>query len=855
MGVRGLTSYIAQRAEIYLKPYELHNTALVIDGDNLACNLYKDVTGSYSAFGGDYDDFYRAVVQFFQVLAECSIRPYVLMDGGYEERKLRTVGQRLRGKIAVIKRINPCASVTLFPLHLKEVFVDAVRDCGVPVMRCVFEADDELAALARKLNCPVLSYDSDFYIHNVKYIPLITLTVKVLSKQQKPAKQQQLKLRQHQAKHVEKRTKSHKIVSGMTATKEKPSSKPNPGKSYKYLDCCIYRVEHLCGRGALGPEKLPLFAALLGNDYIARSAFRNFFAAGLGKAGRSRKLKQQQRRIRVILQWLKEQSAESALDKVLSRLKKSQRDSLVAQVQAAISGYSNELCHSYDFFEKEYDNAFPCIQAESEPEEEEDDEDQEQQEDDEQEQEENEELGIALSSEGEQEPADENASELSNDEEADEADESEAPEAEVEDKTLLFPQWFLDKLYPAQLSRYFVDLLHLRKYINNPQIEHFAHHDANALALPILNYSFALLHHIKGVEVEPVLDEEGNPQPIEYTYLTRALRVTNVRYIRMPIERPPALEFDPAATDARHLRAVLEQELPHAKINELFKRLELLPEDLQLYFLAIVYWLHKSEHCDLLHLHALILCLVVLRTVDVTIPAERDLKEFSRRFGKILKQERAVRLKQTAEGMKRGIKPELLELTVPQRMAHVPKSDCYLVQEQLLPHFHMQEIFKKKYDLYSTTVIHAFAEFQTVVYQLNGLNALLNHPYCSPRMNQLFCGAFIYNLYDLLRNRLDVSYHVQHFLLADSLLMFDFYCYLVDWCQDFVPQWKQQTEQQQTAAKVVEKKRLKKQRQAARKAAAVADTSTDPHAEQLQQSEQEEDPFFDLNNKFCGLKV
>jgi len=68
MGGRGLTSYIAQRAEIYLKPHELHSTALVIDGDNLSCNLYKDVTGSYSAFGGDYDDFYRAVVQFFQVL-------------------------------------------------------------------------------------------------------------------------------------------------------------------------------------------------------------------------------------------------------------------------------------------------------------------------------------------------------------------------------------------------------------------------------------------------------------------------------------------------------------------------------------------------------------------------------------------------------------------------------------------------------------------------------------------------------------------------------------------------------------------------------------------------------------------
>lgn len=272
MGVRGLTSYIAQRAEIYLKPYELHNTSLVIDGDNLACNLYKDVTGSYSAFGGDYDDFYRAVLQFFRVLAECEIRSYVLMDGGYEERKLRTVSKRLRGKISVIKKINPCDSITLFPLHLKEVFVDAVRDCGVPVMRCVFEADDELAALARKLNCPVLSYDSDFYIHNVKYIPLITLTVRVLTKRQKEQPRER-SLRRHEVKHVTKRTKANKILSAITTPTTPSNGTDKSGKSfktYKYLDCCIYRVEHLCGRGTLSAEKLPLFAALLGNDYIAR---------------------------------------------------------------------------------------------------------------------------------------------------------------------------------------------------------------------------------------------------------------------------------------------------------------------------------------------------------------------------------------------------------------------------------------------------------------------------------------------------------------------------------------------------------------------------------------------------------
>ena len=41
MGVRGLTTYIAQHAEKYLVPYELHDCDLVIDGDNLCSTLYR----------------------------------------------------------------------------------------------------------------------------------------------------------------------------------------------------------------------------------------------------------------------------------------------------------------------------------------------------------------------------------------------------------------------------------------------------------------------------------------------------------------------------------------------------------------------------------------------------------------------------------------------------------------------------------------------------------------------------------------------------------------------------------------------------------------------------------------------
>jgi len=104
----------------------------------------------------------------------------------------------------------------------------------------------------------------------------------------------------------------------------------------------------------------------------------------------------------------------------------------------------------------------------------------------------------------------------------------------------------------------------------------------------------------------------------------------------MPIEKEPAYAFEPSNPDPRHLRAVFEANIPYVDTEKLFSKLDELPEDLRLYFLAIIYWLHRSEHCDLVHLHALILSLLVLRTIDVKIPAEREVKAFRKRFGKTL---------------------------------------------------------------------------------------------------------------------------------------------------------------------------------------------------------------------------
>ncbi|XP_037958616.1 protein asteroid [Teleopsis dalmanni] len=1003
MGVRGLTSYIARRAELYLTPYELHDCSLVIDGDNLACNLYKDVTGTYSAFGGDYDDFYRGVVQFFHVLAECNVQAYVLMDGGYEHRKLRTVAKRLRGKISVIRRINPCGSIPVFPVMMKEVFVDAVRDCGIPVMRCTFEADDELAALGRRLHCPVLSYDSDFYIHNVQYIPLITLTMKAHTKLLKEkngetdiadSQQPTRNLRKNEARHIEKLTTAHRVMSGIcTNNVDKRAGKKN--QSYKYLDCCIYRIENLITCRSLSEEKLPLFAALLGNDYISRSAFHNFFVGGLVKLGRSRKTNHQQRRIRVILEWLKHETVESALEKILTRLKKQQRASLLAQVQDAISGYSNEKCESYDFFLANYENVLKnsdtvsnkqkktskrklcdekelveietanveSIQKDLSAEEKcainltnpvlilgeensppfkpkplsdtslqngnvniidddsekhlcnnissqkselvaddaEDnfkicdsagtDEKEAQFVDDNNDDNVEDDFEKCDSVDTDEKEAqlvddnnDNNGNDNANDEDDDDDDGDDDDENYDEDKEceeeeeendgedidgveecdgeesehvekVQFPVWFLKKLYPANLPRFAVDLVYLKKYINSPQIEHFPYNDCNEISIDILKYIYLLFNSALSDEPKLPLHKEPDESPLQFTYMGRAPRVSNIRYQHIEIEGSLTHAYEPDNPNPLLFQDFFETHLKKFDTNMLFEHVKLLPKDLQLYFIAIVFWLQRSQHCDLLHLHALIICVVILRTVDANIPAERDLKEFQKRFGKIIKRERQVREKEALAEIKRTIKDDIKLLPVPERMQFVPKSDCYLVQDALLKHFHMQEIFKKKYDLYSSIVLHAFAEFQSVVFQLNTLSALLDFPFASTRMGDLYSGVFLYNLYDLLRGRVDVFYYVQQNIFQDSVMMYDLYKFLIDWCVPFVPFWKEDkmTETTQQA----NKKLLKKQRQALRKKAAEGGegsiTSADPNIASLSNNDSTEDEFNDLNNKFCAL--
>jgi len=273
MGVRGLTSYIAKHSDQYLEPFELRDCFIVIDGNSLASQLYSWVSNCNCAFGGDYDKYASCVRNFFSLLKRCNVTSLVIFDGGYEKRKLPTVYARLKNKLSTAKVVTPVTQSKLkyFPLFMYDVFRNMLTNMEISFAQCDFEADAEIAAIARTLGCPVLSYDSDFYVYDVLYIPLSTV---VLEPEQY----------------------------GSACTRN-------------YIDCKIYNIEKFIDtHGGLDKSILPIMAVLLGNDYIEHKVFENFLSQM--KLPKNSSVSRTQRQIIGLFHWLRKETMDTAIEKV-----------------------------------------------------------------------------------------------------------------------------------------------------------------------------------------------------------------------------------------------------------------------------------------------------------------------------------------------------------------------------------------------------------------------------------------------------------------------------------------------------------------------------------------------------------
>lgn len=303
MGIQGFAKFINDRAQTYFENYQLHDCNLIIDGHSLSCQLYNWKHWQFDArsnncYGGDYDKYVYIVENFFGMLKEAKVRPIVVFDGGFEQRKLPTILRRMQDKIVVASKLDPVTEVKqpgdiVFPLFLREAFKDVLRSLDVQMLMCQYEGDTEIASISKRLNCPVVTFDSDYFLFGVQYIPFKTVASKVTA-----------------------------VENWRTG-------------SYKYISCKMFKIDKLLGSfPGLNLNTLHLLPVLLGNDYIDCILFKGFLQS-INVCDCTI-----QEKILKVLNWLKTVTPKVAIQKILATFDNSeQRVFVLNKIEKIVSSY------------------------------------------------------------------------------------------------------------------------------------------------------------------------------------------------------------------------------------------------------------------------------------------------------------------------------------------------------------------------------------------------------------------------------------------------------------------------------------------------------------------------------------
>lgn len=211
---------------------------------------------------------------------------------------MKTIFKRIYERLKNVKNIaeNKTNNKRVLPILSHYVFSQVLNELNVPLVVCDFEADDQIAALANQYKCPVISEDSDFFIFNV-----------------------------HNGFIIRDSIETDIILDS-----------DSNGKEYKYLNCYIYSIdEFVSSFPGIDKTVLPLFATLMGNDYIERVEFDDFFA--------NIQLPREDPIIN-LLKWLKGKSLGDATSQILQYLDKERQEYLKSLLEMSVASYDFHGC-------------------------------------------------------------------------------------------------------------------------------------------------------------------------------------------------------------------------------------------------------------------------------------------------------------------------------------------------------------------------------------------------------------------------------------------------------------------------------------------------------------------------------
>ncbi|XP_043270554.1 protein asteroid-like [Venturia canescens] len=696
MGIRGLTTYINGKSRFF-EPYELHGGYLVIDAFSLMCQLYLG-SKCNCAFGGDHDTFAHTVSEFFDDLAKCEVTPLVIFDGGREQKKKKTSELRMREKFQSAKHYNPSSQEKFMPTTLILSYMDVLLKKSIKMCRAVFEADADIAGVAKALNCPVLSNDSDFYLFGVLYIPMSSLDPFIVKQKNSYVKR-----------------------------------------------CCIYRVENLLRSfPGLDATVFTLIAILLGNDYIRGGVLKAFFGSLKILQQNQRLYNEQQRKIHTTLHWLKNYNLNDAVAAILSKLRKKRRRRALYMIELVINGYIETPCRllvplGFENLYREHMNRRQCrklFKFKGD-------------------------IDTLESSQLWRDAAistDENLGR--EDEDLNENSENSSSDQETEEETCetgktyyntnieeTWPSWFSERYSKGEFPSYFVDIMNLRQFNASTQIEDFNYPSPSFTSLEIMRVIDGLLLSGRSDQVPGLL------------YLTRdgensnRCRLEEILTGTQSVKFPTLAELGATKMDIK--KRIIDDTLGITGKESLF---EDLPAKWRLYVATIFFWMKSDQEParNSCHINAILLAMLI-GVIDQKIGYHRSQRSFNKAFERKITEILAKRKISKSASPASALAEES---SVIEAVDSVNEEDCLIAAPFFISHRLPDQKLVASPHKFDSTIVHVFAQFQACLGAAIQLNSLLGYPYEHSNISECYNGTMLYNLYTNFEKRSDVEAYI-----------------------------------------------------------------------------------------------
>ncbi|XP_054168407.1 protein asteroid homolog 1-like [Oppia nitens] len=337
--------------------HHLHDTYLVIDGNNLLYSLYSLVaitdnndSNKNFIYGGDYSLFAGTVHRFFSTLITCSVRPVVVMDSCLDwsaEKSMKCFGHHFNSALQIATTSNADnnyrqtigSSSTILPTLSRQVFYQVLDQLAIAYCQVRQDGDTYMVALANQLDCPVMTGDSDFFIYNIRSGVI------------------------HNDYLL--------MDSSMIVRQFEDRNNWRNRQTYKYLDTIIYKIDRLlnCFPG-LTIDCLPVFSTLMGNDCVDYIHMKSIVSNDIpiddstdrtNKFLIQRNSYEKHRQMVKVLNWLRRQSRQQAIEFVQSILTDRSMTDLQKSVDVSIEKFTinnDDNNHTYETYFNRSTNSF-----------------------------------------------------------------------------------------------------------------------------------------------------------------------------------------------------------------------------------------------------------------------------------------------------------------------------------------------------------------------------------------------------------------------------------------------------------------------------------------------------------------